>query len=246
MNNEVIIKIQDVSMKYRLTTEKISSLKQYFIKTIKRQIKYEEFYALQDIDFEIKKGQKIGIIGLNGAGKSTVLKIVAGVLKPSRGEVHVNGQIAPLLELGAGFDAELTGRENIYLNGMILGYSKKYLNEHLNEIIEFSELGKFIDVPIKNYSSGMKARLGFSIATITQPDILIVDEALSVGDIKFRKKCENKINSMIGSGATVLFVSHSIEQVENLCDSVLWLESGKLKMSGDSKVVCKYYKENTK
>lgn len=244
MNNEVVIKIQDVSLKYMLTTEKITSMKQYFIKKVKKQIKYEEFYALKDINIQIKKGEKLGIIGLNGAGKSTLLKIIAGVLKPIKGEVTIKGKIAPLLELGAGFDSELTGRENIYLNGMILGYSKKYLNKHLDEIIEFSELGKFIDVPLKNYSSGMKARLGFSIATITKPDILIVDEALSVGDHKFRKKCEDKMNSMMDLGVTVLFVSHSIGQVEKLCDRVMWLEKGEVKAIGKTKEICDYYKNS--
>ncbi|OPJ65054.1 ABC transporter ATP-binding protein [Clostridium oryzae] len=243
MSNKVVVKVENVSMKFRMTTEKINSLKHYFIKRLKNQIKYNEFCALQDINFEIKKGEVFGIIGLNGAGKSTLLKIIAGVLKPTTGTVTRKGTLAPLLELGAGFDEELTGRENIILNGMILGFSKEFLLEHTDEIIDFAELRKFIDSPLKNYSSGMKARLGFAIATAVNSDILIVDEALSVGDYKFRKKSEQKIKDIIASGATVIVVSHSSTQINTLCNRVLWLEGGRMKMIGETEEVSDIYME---
>lgn len=237
--------VQNVSMKYRMPTEKITSLKYYFIKRMKKQISYVDFHALEDISFEVRKGEVFGIIGLNGAGKSTLLKIIAGILKPTKGKVIKHGSVAPLIELGAGFNAELSGFENIFLNGLVLGYSKKFIREKLDEIIEFSELEKFIHTPLKNYSSGMRARLGFAIATLVEPDILIVDEALAVGDAKFKKKCEVKINSMLDSGTTVLFVSHSIGQVESLCDRVMWLEEGKVKEIGPSTDVCYKFKVAT-
>lgn len=245
MSNEVI-RVTDITMKYRLASEKIDSLKYFFIKKMKRKLHYEEFYALSHVSFTVNKGEVFGIIGRNGAGKSTLLKIIAGVLKPTTGTVIRKGSLAPLIELGAGFNSELTGRENIYLNGMLLGYSKKFINEKIEEIIEFSELGEFIHSPIKTYSSGMKARLGFSIATIVQPDILIVDEILAVGDTEFRKKSERKIMSMIEAGTTVLLVSHSLEQMARLSNRVMWLEKGEIRELGDTHTVIGKYKSSLK
>lgn len=242
--SDIAIKVQNISMRYRLATEKITSFKYYFIKRIKNQLEYKEFYALSNINFEVCKGEVFGIIGLNGAGKSTLLKIIAGILKPTEGNVMRKGSIAPLIELGAGFNGELSGIENIYLNGLLLGYSKKFIRSKLDEIIEFSELEEFIHTPLKNYSSGMRARLGFAIATVVQPDILIVDEVLSVGDHKFRQKCELKIKSMIENGTTVLFVSHSLSQVKNICNRVLWLEKGKVREIGLASDVCQKYENN--
>ena len=223
------IEVNDISMKFNLSQEKLDSLKEYFIKFVKRQIKYNEFWALKHINFKVEKGDRVGVLGLNGAGKSTLLKVIAGVFKPTEGQVIRHGRIVPLLELGAGFDSQYTGRENIYLYSSVLGYSKQFVDEKYDEIVEFSELKDFIDVPIKNYSSGMKSRLGFSIATLVDPDILILDEVLSVGDAKFRKKSENKIMGMFDSGVTVLFVSHSIDQVKRLCNKAILLDHGELK-----------------
>ncbi|GAA0137521.1 ABC transporter ATP-binding protein [Paenibacillus sp. YSY-4.3] len=242
--SEVAVRVDNVSMKYKLMGGKINSLKQFFIQSVNRKITYEEFSALQNVSFEITKGEVFGVVGLNGAGKSTLLKIVAGILKPTSGTVERNGSLVPLLELGGGFNGELSGMENIYLNGMLLGYSKKFIKEKIDEIVEFSELGKFIHVPIKNYSSGMKARLGFSIATLVKPEILIVDEVLAVGDHKFKEKSEAKMKSLMDSGTTVLFVSHSIEQMKNMCDRVLWLEHGTVKDIGPADVICDKYKSN--
>ncbi|WP_198524658.1 ABC transporter ATP-binding protein [Paenibacillus phocaensis] len=235
--SNISIEVNHVSMKYRLTTEKIDSLKHFFIKKIKREIQYEDFFALNNVSFSVKKGEVLGIIGNNGAGKSTLLKIISGVLKPTEGSFSRQGTLAPLLELGAGFNNELTGIENIYLNGLLLGYSKKFITEKLEEIVDFSDLGKFIHTPLKNYSSGMRARLGFSISTVVKPDILILDEVLSVGDNNFREKSENKIRSMMEGGTTVLFVSHSMEQIKNLCDRALWLREGQVVEIGPAKDV---------
>lgn len=241
--SEVVIDIKNVSMEFRKGTEKIDSFKQFIIKKIKNEIKYNTFKALDDVSIQIKKGEVIGFLGLNGSGKSTLLKIVSGVQKPTDGSIEVKGKVSPLLELGAGFDNELTGRENIMLNGLMLGYSKEFIKENTENIINFSEIGDFIDTPIKNYSSGMRARLGFSIATITTPDILIVDEVLSVGDGKFKSKSENKMLELIKSDATVLFVSHSLPQVRRLCSRVIWLEKGKIKMDGDTEEICDLYEK---
>jgi len=239
---DIAIEVKNVSMKYRLATEKVDSLKHYVIKKMKREINYEVFYALSQVSFSVYKGEFVSIIGKNGAGKSTLLKIIAAILKPTSGSVVRYGSVAPLIELGAGFNGELTGIENIYLNGLLLGYSKKFINEKIEEIIEFSELKKFIHTPIKNYSSGMKARLGFSIATVVKPDILIVDEILAVGDAEFRKKSEDKIMEMIDKGTTVLFVSHSLDQVAKLSDRVIWLEHGSIKEIGDTRTVLDNFK----
>lgn len=239
--NETVIKLEDVSMHFMKSTQKVDSLKEYFVRKIKKQITYDEFVALKNINLEIKKGEVVGFIGLNGAGKSTLLKVISGVQKPTTGKIVVRGKVSPLLELGAGFDNDLTGRENIRLNGLILGYNKKFIEEKTQEIIDFAEIKDFIDVPIKNYSSGMKARLGFSIATVTTPQILIVDEVLSVGDGRFKKKSENRMMELIKSDATVLFVSHSIAQIRRLCSKVVWLEKGQIKMIGETKKVCDEY-----
>lgn len=239
-----MIKVDNVSMRFNLGIEKNFSLKLFFInlfKTKKKKPKKEEFWALKDVSFEVEKGEVIGFIGSNGAGKSTMLKVIAGVMKPTTGKVTVNGNICPMIELGAGFDMELTARENIYLNGAVLGYSKDFIEQKFDEIVEFSELKEFLDVPVRNFSSGMTARLAFSIATVVDPEILIVDEILSVGDIAFQKKSEAKMKSMIGGGTTVLFVSHSLAQIEKLCNRVVWLDHGKVVKIGDAKEICQEY-----
>ncbi len=241
-----MINIKNVSMKFNLGMEKEFSIKQAFINlfTKKDKRKKEEFWALKDINFYVGKGEVVGLIGSNGAGKSTLLKVVSGVMKPTNGKVVVNGVISPMIELGAGFDGNLTARENIYLNGAILGYSKKFLNEKFDEIVEFSELRDFLDVPVKNFSSGMTAKLAFSIATIVDPEILIVDEILSVGDLKFQEKSKNKMMEMINKGTTVLYVSHSIKSIKDLCTKVIWLEHGKIVKIGDADKICDEYYES--
>ena len=235
------IEVDNVSMKFNLSKEKVDSLKDYVIKILKKDIHYNEFWALKNISFTVEKGDRVGILGLNGAGKSTLLKVISGVFKPTEGTVNKSGKIVPLLELGAGFDPQYTGTENIFLYGAMLGYSKKFIQEKYDEIVKFSELEKFMDVPVKNYSSGMKSRLGFSIATVVEPKILILDEVLSVGDAKFRKKSENKIMSMFDSGVTVLFVSHSLDQVKRLCNKAMILEKGKLIAYGDIDPISEQY-----
>jgi len=236
-----VLRVENVSMKFNLSKEKIDSIKEYIIKFIKGQVKYQEFWALKDINFTLEQGDRIGILGLNGAGKSTLLKVISGVYKPSEGSVTREGVLAPLLELGAGFDPQYTGRENIYLYGAVLGYSKQFIDEKYDEIVEFAEIKEFIDVPLKNYSSGMKARLGFAIVTLVSPDILILDEVLSVGDAKFKKKSEAKVMSMLGSGTTVLFVSHSLAQVKRLCNKAMILEHGEIKAIGNIDEVAEKY-----
>lgn len=236
-----ILELDNVGIKFNLSTEKVDSLKEFAIKFLKRELLYDEFWALKDISFSVEKGDRLGILGLNGAGKSTLLKIISGVYKPTEGKIIRRGKISPLLELGAGFDYQYTGAENIYLYGSVLGYSKKYIDEKFDSIVEFSELGKFIDVPIKNYSSGMKARLGFSIATIADPEILIIDEVLSVGDAKFRQKSEKKIMDMFNKGVTVLFVSHSLAQVKRLCNKAIILEKGRLVSAGNIDEIADQY-----
>lgn len=245
MSNEVI-SLDNVSVKFNLSSEKLDSFKEFFIKLIKHDVHYDEFWALQNISFSVEKGDRLGILGLNGAGKSTLLKVISGVFKPTEGTVKRKGLIAPLIELGAGFDMQYTGRENIYLYGSVLGFSKKFLDERYDEIVAFSELEKFMDVPLKNYSSGMKSRLGFAIATAVEPDILILDEILSVGDAKFRKKSEQKVMSMMEKGVTVLFVSHNISQVQRICNKAIILEHGKIIAKGTTEEVCPIYEEKTK
>ena len=243
MDKPVMIKVDQVSMKFNLASEKFDSLKEYIIKSIKRQVSFDEFWALNDVSFNVYKGDALGLIGLNGSGKSTMLKKIAGVLKPTKGSVEVHGTVAPLIELGAGFDMDLTARENVFLNGALLGYSREEMQKHYQNIEEFSELQNFMDVPVKNFSSGMVSRLAFAIATIGTPDILIVDEVLSVGDFRFQQKCENRIQNMMENGTTILFVSHSIEQVRKLCNKIVWLEHGKLKMYGDTEEICDIYSQ---
>lgn len=244
-----MIKIDNVSMKFNLEIEKDFSMKQAFVNlfTKKKKKKNDDFWALKNVSFIVDKGEVVGLIGSNGAGKSTLLKVVSGVMKPTKGKVTVQGVISPMIELGAGFDGNLTARENIYLNGAILGYSKKFLDEKFDEIVEFSELRDFLDVPVKNFSSGMTAKLAFSIATIVNPEILIVDEILSVGDLKFQEKSKHKMMEMIKGGTTVLYVSHSLESIKDLCTKVVWLEHGKVVKIGDTKKVCDaYYKDQMK
>ncbi len=238
-----VIKVENVKMKFNLSKEKTDNLKEYFIKFIKRELHSYPFWALKGVSFEVKKGDKLGIIGLNGAGKSTLLKLISGVMKPTEGEIWVKGSMVPLLEMGAGFDPDYTGRENIFLKGALLGYTRRFLEEKFDEIVEFSELEEFIDVPLKNYSSGMKARLAFSIATMVEPEILIVDEVLSVGDAKFKQKSREKMNSLLNEDATVLFVSHSTGQVRDICNRAIWLHKGKLITEGPVDEVCDAYEE---
>lgn len=237
------IKVNNLSMMFNKSSEKIDSLKEYVIKLTKHQLMFEEFWALQNISFEIPKGEAVGIVGLNGSGKSTLLKAIAKVLKPTKGIVDVSGTIAPLIELGAGFDSNLSARENIFLNGAVLGYNRAQMRGKFESIMDFAELWDFVDVPIKNFSSGMVARLGFSIATSNMPDILIVDEILGVGDFKFQKKCEERMGKIIDHGATIVFVSHSIEQVQQVCSRAIWLEKGHLVMDGPVDEVCNKYTE---
>ncbi|MBE5937282.1 MAG: ABC transporter ATP-binding protein [Lachnospiraceae bacterium] len=241
---KIAIKVEGVGMKFNLSSNKVDNLKEYFVRFIKRDIMYKEFWALKDVDFTINKGDRVALLGHNGAGKSTILKVIAGVLKPTEGKVSVNGKVVPLLELGAGFDSQYTGAENIYLYGAILGYSKEFIDSKFNEIVEFSELGDFINVPVKNYSSGMKARLGFSIATVVEPEILILDEVLSVGDAKFKKKSLNRVKGMMKQGVTVLFVSHSMKQVRSVCNKAILLEKGKVVYKGDLEEAISLYEED--
>ncbi len=237
-----IVDVEHVSIKFNLSSEKIDSMKDYLVKRLKGKIEYDEFWALQDINFSMNKGESIALIGLNGCGKSTLLKTIAGVLKPTKGKVTVYGSIAPLIELGAGFDFDLTAEENIYLNGAILGYGRQEMKMHYDDIVEFSELKDFMNVPIKNFSSGMLARLAFSIATIGKPDLLIVDEVLSVGDFRFQEKCEKRIQNMMDKDTSILFVSHSIEQVQKLCKRAIWIEKGHVVKDGPTEVICPEYK----
>lgn len=243
LDSQMMIKVEHVSMKFKMASDRISTLKEFAIALATKKLKYEEFQVFKDISFDVNKGEVIGIVGKNGAGKSTLLKIIAGVLKPTEGKVTVNGNIVPMLELGSGFDFDLSGRENIFLNGAILGYSEAFLKEKFDEILEFSELGKFIDTPIRNYSSGMLMRLAFSIATVVQPEILIVDEILAVGDAGFQKKSKERMLELMSGGTTVLFVSHSIDQIQEMCDRVVWLDNGSIKMIGNADVVCNEYRE---
>lgn len=249
MDNNLMIKVNDVSMRFNLGIEKNYSIKQFIVESFspakrrqrKENKKKNEFWALKHISFDVKRGEVVGLVGSNGAGKSTLLKIVAGVMKPTEGKVEVGGNICPMIELGAGFDSDLTARENIYLNGSVMGYNKQFLDGKYDEIVEFSELQDFMEVPVKNFSSGMIARLAFSIATIVDPEILIVDEILAVGDAAFRKKSEDKMRSMITGGTTVLYVSHSTQSIKSLCDRVVWIDHGNVKMIGDPETVCDEY-----
>lgn len=240
-DSEYIVDVDHLTIRFNKASEKIDNLKEYFVKLIRRELMFQEFLALQDVTLKIKKGEAWAIIGTNGSGKSTLLKAISKILKPYKGTVTVKGTIASLIELGAGIDPKLTARENIYLNGCILGYPKKFIEEKFDEIVEFSELEDFLDTPVKNFSSGMKSRLGFSVATMVQPDVLIVDEVLSVGDVLFRKKCTNKMNEMLNNGTTLLFVSHDMKTVKDMCDKAIWLNKGKVVMQGDINEVAEEY-----
>lgn len=237
-----MISVRGVTMNFSMPKEKVDNVKEYIIRKLKRKLSFDKFTALDNVSIDIERGEVVGIIGLNGSGKSTLLKIISGILKPSEGEVITNGTISPLIELGAGFDPELTTRENIFLNGSVLGFERSFIREKYDEILDFAELREYENVAIKNFSSGMVARLGFSIATLVKPDILIVDEILAVGDFLFQQKCEKRISEMMSGGTTVLIVSHSIEQIERLCSRILWLDKGKTRMIGDTATVCEQYK----
>lgn len=241
-----VIDAKNLSVRYRLTRDHIDSIKEYVIALIKQKIRYEEFWALKDVSFSIEKGDVVGIIGRNGAGKSTLLKVVSEIMKPTTGSVSHMGTIVPMLELGSGFDMELTGRENIFLDGAILGYTKEYLESRYQDIVDFSGLSKFIDMPLRNYSSGMMARLAFSIAAMVEPEILIVDEILSVGDGDFQKKSHARMMELMGGGTTVLLVSHSLSQIREICNRVIWLDHGTVRMYGEAQEVCDAYERELK
>lgn len=240
MNNS-IIEVKDVSMRFNLEEERTDTIKEFFMKLAKNKLRFNEFYALKNVSFDIEQGDAVALVGVNGSGKSTMLKIISGVIAPTSGAVRVNGTIAPLIELGAGFDNELTARENIYLNGAVLGHSREFMDRHFEEIIEFSELRDFINVPIKNFSSGMTARLGFAIATIVDADILVVDEVLAVGDYGFQKKCKARMHELMGNGTTVLFVSHSMDTVRSICKKAIWIDHGDVVTYGEVNEVCDKY-----
>ena len=240
-DKKVIIDVDHVTIRFNLASEKIDNLKEYFIKLVTRKLMFQEFLAVKDVSFQVRQGEAWGLIGTNGSGKSTLLKAISGILKPYKGTITVDGFIAPLIELGAGFDQEMTARENIFLNGCVLGHTEQFMKEHFDEIVDFAELHDFLDSPLKNFSSGMRARLGFSIATMVKPQILIVDEILSVGDVKFREKCAKRMEEMLSGGTTLLYVSHSIAEVRRLCDHALWIDKGVQRMQGDVTTVCDAY-----
>jgi lipopolysaccharide transport system ATP-binding protein len=241
-----VIQVENATVRFNMASEKIDNIKEYFVKLVKRQLRFKEFLALKNINFEVKKGESWGIVGSNGAGKSTLLRLICGIIAPDTGSVRVEGAISPMLELGAGFDPELTAGENIYLQGSLLGRSKTFMREHYDEIVAFSELEEFLDMPIKNYSSGMQARMAFSIATVVRPEILVVDEVLSVGDAAFQRKCSNRIQEMLQSATTLLLVSHSNNMIEQLCKKAIWLRKGEVVMTGGAKEVCAAYEEHYK
>ena len=242
MKGNIAVSVNNVSMRFNMPKEKVDNMKEYFIRLLKKQLHYDDFLALKEVSLTINKGEVVGLVGLNGSGKSTLLKVISGILKPSEGSSEIYGTISPLIELGAGFDVELTTRENIFLNGSVLGFDRKFMKEKYDEILDFAELRDFENIAIKNFSSGMVARLGFSIATLVKPDILIVDEILSVGDFLFQQKCEKRIADMMAGGTTVIIVSHSIEQIERLCSRVVWLDQGRIIADGAVKDVCDMYK----
>ena len=242
-DKQIMIDVDHVTIRFNMASQKIDNLKEYVVKLLKRELLFQEFLAVKDVSFQVKAGEAWGLIGTNGSGKSTMLKAISGILKPYKGSITVNGRVAPLIELGAGFDQEMTARENIFLNGCVLGHSEKFMKEHFDEIVDFAEIHQFLDSPLKNFSSGMRARLGFSIATMVKPDILIVDEILSVGDIKFRQKCEKRMKELLGGGTTLLYVSHSTEEVKRLCDHAIWIDHGEMRMIGSAEEVCDAYME---
>lgn len=245
MNEEYVVEVKDMTIRFNMATEKVDNLKEYFIKLMKHELMFQEFLALKDINLKVKRGEAWGLIGTNGSGKSTLLKAICGILKPYKGTIETRGTIAPLIELGAGFDMNMTARENVFLNGTVLGHTRKFMEEHFDEIIEFAELWDFLDVPIKNFSSGMQARLGFAIATMVQPDILVCDEILSVGDFQFQQKCYQRMHQMLDRGTTLLFVSHDVNAVRELCDHAIWIDHGDTIECGEvEKVTEKYMNMN--
>lgn len=239
-----IIEIDNVTVRFNLASEKVDNLKEYFVKLVKRELMFQEFLAVKDVSLNIKKGESWALVGTNGSGKSTLLKTISGIIKPYKGSIKVHGAIAPMIELGAGFDPNMTARENIFLNGLVLGHSRKYMEEHFDEIVAFAEIENFLDSPIKNFSSGMKSRLGFAVATMVNPDILICDEVLSVGDAKFKKKCKRRMKEMLSGGTTLIFVSHNMNTVLDLCDHAAWIDHGELRMSGEVHEVCQAYQDS--
>lgn len=239
-----MIEVNDVSMRFRMANDRISSVKEYVVERLRGRLRYSEFEALKDVSFDVKRGEVVGLIGHNGAGKSTVLKIISGILKPTQGQVTVHGNVVPMLELGSGFDMDMTGRENIFLNGAILGYPEAFLKRKYDEIVAFSEIEPFMDVPLRNYSSGMVARIAFSIATVVEPEILIVDEVLAVGDAAFQEKSRRRMMELMHGGSTVLFVSHSMAQIREMCTRTVWLEHGRVRMFGGTGEVCDAYERS--
>lgn len=239
----IMIDVDGVTIRFNLSNQKVDNLKEYMIKLVKRELMFQEFIAVDNVSFQVRRGEAWGIIGSNGSGKSTLLKAVSGIIKPYKGTITINGSIAPLIELGAGFDPECTARENIYLNGCVLGHSEKFMREHFDEIVEFAGIEKFLDSPLKNFSSGMKARLGFSVATMVKPDILIVDEILAVGDYKFKQKCMKRMEELLDGGTTLLYVSHNTDEVAALCDHALWIDHGVTRMQGGAEEICTAYME---
>ena len=238
---KVMIDVDHVTIRFNLSSQKIDNLKEYFVKLLKRELMFQEFLAVKDVSFQVREGEAWALIGTNGSGKSTMLKAISRILKPYKGTISVNGTVAPLIELGAGFDPELSARENIFLNGCVLGHTEKFMKEHFDEIVKFAEVEKFLDSPLKNFSSGMRARLGFAIATMVKPDILIVDEVLAVGDVKFRAKCEKRMKELLEGGTTLLYVSHNINEVKRLCTHAIWIDKGVERMKGDVKTVADAY-----
>ena len=246
MNNDICINIEHASVRFNMASEKVDNIKEYAIKVLKRELMFKEFFALKDINITVRQGESWALIGHNGAGKSTLLKLICKILTPYEGSVSVNGSIAPMIELGAGFDPNLTAEENIFINGAILGHSREFMREHFNQIVEFAELWPFLGMPIKNYSSGMRARLGFAVATMVKPDILVVDEVLAVGDAAFQRKCKQRMKELLSGGTTLLFVSHSNSVVRELCDNAIWLDHGSIKMIGSADEVCSAYEQSLK
>ena len=240
-NKQIMINVENVTVRFNLSNQKVDNLKEYFVRLLTRKLMFQEFLAVKDVSFQVRRGEAWALIGTNGSGKSTMLKVISGIMKPYKGSVSVNGSVAPLIELGAGFDPECTARENIYLNGCVLGNSKKFMQEHFDEIVDFAGLHQFLDSPLKNFSSGMRARLGFAIATMVKPDILIVDEVLAVGDYQFQQKCIKRMHELLAGGTTLLFVSHNIQQGRNLCDHAIWLDKGVTRMQGEVNEVCDAY-----
>ena len=241
--NDIIVDVRNVSMEFNKSNFKVDSIKEYVVRMVKHELFFTSFYALSDVSFKVHRGEVLGLVGFNGSGKSTLLKIISGIIKPTRGSVEVRGTLSPMIELGAGFDPDLTARENIFLNGSILGYSKQFMESVFDDIVDFAELGDFLDTPVKNFSSGMQARLGFAVATVVHPQLLIVDEVLAVGDYKFQEKCSHRISELMSNNTTVIMVSHSADQIERMCTRAIWLDHGRMIADGDAREICSRYRE---